>query len=64
MIVIHLKKDEAIDKALKRFKRKFEKVGTLKELRERIQYKKPSIKRREKKLKAIYKQKLYARENY
>ena len=64
MIVIHLQKDEAIDKALKRFKRKFEKVGTLKELRERIQYKKPSIKRREKKLKAIYKQKLYVRENY
>lgn len=64
MIVVHLKEDEGVDKALKRFKRKFEKVGILKELRERMQYKKPSIKRREQKLKAIYRKKLLAQENY
>ncbi|MCG8339683.1 MAG: 30S ribosomal protein S21 [Cytophagales bacterium] len=64
MIVVHLKEDEGVDKALKRFKRKFEKVGILKELRERMQYKKPSMKRREQKLKAIYRKKLLAQENY
>ena len=64
MIVVRVKQTEGVDKALKIFKRKFEKVGILKELRERMQYRKPSRKRREKRLKAIYRQKLYAEENY
>jgi len=43
---------------LKRFKRKFEKTGTMRALRERQRYTKPSVRRREQKLKAIYIQKL------
>lgn len=54
MIIIPVKEGESIDKALKKYKRKFEKTGTVKELRERQKFTKPSIKQREKKLKAIY----------
>lgn len=54
MIIIPVKEGENIDKALKKYKRKFEKTGVVKELRERQKYTKPSIKKREEKLKAIY----------
>jgi small subunit ribosomal protein S21 len=47
MIVIPVKEGENIERALKRFKRKFEKTGVIKELRERQKFTKPSIKRRE-----------------
>ncbi|ALO14777.1 MAG TPA: 30S ribosomal protein S21 [Salinivirga sp.] len=58
MIIIPVKEGENIDRALKKFKRKFEKTGVVKELRQRQQYDKPSAKRREQKIKAIYKQKM------
>lgn len=58
MIIIPVKEGENIDKALKKFKRKFEKTGVVKELRERQKYTKPSIKNREMKMKAIYIQQL------
>lgn len=54
MIIIPVKEGESIDKALKKYKRKFEKTGTVKELRERQKFTKPSVKRRNKRLKAIY----------
>jgi small subunit ribosomal protein S21 len=62
MIIVPVKEGENIDRALKKFKRKFDKTGTLKELRRRKQYTKPSIVRREQKLKAIYVQQLRERE--
>lgn len=43
-----------LEKALKNFKRKFEKTGVIKELRARQAYEKSSVKKRTKKLKAIY----------
>ena len=52
MIIIPVKEGEAIDRALKRFKRKFDKVGTLKELRRRKTFTKPSTLRREELMKA------------
>ena len=58
MIIIPVKEGENIDKALKKFKRKFEKTGVVKELRERQKFTKPSIRNREMKLKAIYIQQL------
>ncbi|MEM1135548.1 MAG: 30S ribosomal protein S21 [Bacteroidota bacterium] len=64
MLIIKVKDNESIDKALKRFKKKFEKTGVLKQLRARNFYEKPSVSRRNQKLKAEYKQKVYARENY
>jgi small subunit ribosomal protein S21 len=58
MIIIPVKEGENIDKALKKFKRKFEKTGVVKELRDRQKFTKPSIRNREMKLKAIYIQQL------
>ncbi|MCD4745236.1 MAG: 30S ribosomal protein S21 [Bacteroidales bacterium] len=54
MIIVPIKEGESIDRALKKYKRKFEKTGVVKELRERQKFTKPSIKKREEKLKAIY----------
>ena len=47
MIIIPIKEGENIERALKKFKRKFEKTGTIRELRSRQAYKKPSMKKRE-----------------
>ena len=58
MIVIPVKEGENIERALKKFKRKFEKTGVIKELRERQAFTKPSIKRRQEVKHAIYIQKL------
>jgi small subunit ribosomal protein S21 len=58
MIIIPIKEGENIDKALKKFKRKFEKTGVVRELRERQKFTKPSIIKREEKMKAIYIQQL------
>ncbi|MCX6271877.1 MAG: 30S ribosomal protein S21 [Bacteroidetes bacterium] len=54
MIIVPVKEGENIDRALKKLKRKFEKTGVVKELRERQKFTKPSVKRREEILKAIY----------
>ena len=54
MLVIPVKDGENIDRALKRFKRKFLKTGTLKRLRAKKQYIKPSERLRIKKQKAVY----------
>lgn len=54
MIIIPVKEGENIDKALKKYKRKFEKTGVVKELRERQKYTKPSVKKRQEILKAQY----------
>ncbi len=62
MIVVPIKEGENIERALKKFKRKFEKTGVVKELRERQAYAKPSIKRREEKKKAIYIQQMQREE--
>ncbi|MEP2773154.1 30S ribosomal protein S21 [Fulvivirga sp. RKSG066] len=64
MIVVNVKENESIEKALKRFKKKFEKTGVLKELRARNFYEKPSVQRRTEIIKAKYRQKKYAEENY
>ena len=58
MIIVPIKEGDNIEKALKKLKRKFDKTGVVKELRNRKQFTKPSVIAREKKLKAIYVQKL------
>lgn len=62
MIIIPVKEGEQIDRALKRFKKKFLKTGTMKQLRSRKQYTKKSVILREQKLKAAYSQKLLQEE--
>ena len=58
MIVVQVKEGENIERALKKFKRKFEKTGVVEELRSRQQYDKPSVRKRLKMEHAIYVQKL------
>ena len=58
MIVVPIKEGENIERALKTFKRKFEKTGIMRELRSRQAYTKDSVIRRDKMAKAIYVQKL------
>lgn len=54
MIIIPVKEGENIDRALKKYKRKFEKTGTMRELRARQRFTKPSVIEREQRKKAIY----------
>jgi small subunit ribosomal protein S21 len=63
MLIINVKENESIDKALKRFKKKFEKTGVLRELRSRTAFTKPSIKRRTLVIKASYKERMYGKHN-
>jgi small subunit ribosomal protein S21 len=58
MIIVPVKEGENIERALKKFKRKFERTGTLRELRNRKTFEKPSVIKRAQKKKAIYVQKM------
>ena len=62
MIIISVKENESIDRALKLFKKKFEKTGVLKQLRARTSFEKPSITRRTQVLRAAYRQKMQEQE--
>lgn len=62
MIIVPLKEGENIERALKKFKRKFEKTGVVKELRLRQAFIKPSVKKRELMKKAIYVQQMQQNE--
>ena len=62
IIIEPVKDGENIERALKKFKRKFEKTGVVKELRARQQYNKPSVLKRLKMEHAIYVQQLRANE--
>ena len=58
MIIVPVKEGESIDRALKKLKRKFEKTGVVKELRERQKFTKPSVKKRDAVQRAIFIQQL------
>lgn len=59
MIIVPIKEGENIERALKKFKRKFEKTGTVKEIRARQAFEKPSVRKREELRHAIYVQKMF-----
>lgn len=54
MLIVPVKEGENIERALKKFKKKFERTGAVKQLRARQQFTKPSVVRREQIKKAIY----------
>jgi small subunit ribosomal protein S21 len=58
MLIVQIKEGDTIEKALKKYKKKFEKTGVVKQLRVRKQFTKPSVRRREEIIKAVYKQKM------
>jgi small subunit ribosomal protein S21 len=59
MLIIPVKEGENIERALKKFKKKYDRTGVVKELRRRQQFTKPSVLKRQEKLKAIYINKTY-----
>ncbi len=63
MIIVPIKDGDNIERALKKFKRKTEKTGIIKELRTRQAFQKPSVINRRKMMKAEYVQQLRARED-
>lgn len=64
MIRVIVQDNESLDKALKRFKKKYEKAGILKEFRRRQFYVKPSVEKKMLKERAIRKtQRLIDEEN-
>ena len=60
MIIINVKDEESIDRALRRYKKKHRNVGIMKELRKRKEYTKPSVRRRNEVLNASYRQKKFS----
>jgi small subunit ribosomal protein S21 len=63
MLIIQIKKGDNIDSSLKKLKVKFKKTKVVEQLRDRMTYDKPSIKKRKVKQKAIYIQKLRDQED-
>ena len=63
MIIMPVKEGENIERALKKFKRKYERTGVLKELRRRQYFTKPSIAKRVAKQHAIYVENMYRDED-
>lgn len=62
MLIIPVKDGESIDRALKKYKRKFDKTGVVRQLRARQQFTKPSVSLRQAKLKAAHKQREASKE--
>ncbi|MFC0342977.1 MULTISPECIES: 30S ribosomal protein S21 [Epilithonimonas] len=62
MLIIPVKDGESIDRALKKYKRKFDKTRVVKQLRSRQQFIKPSVTLRQAKLKAAHKQRNLSKE--
>ena len=63
MIVIDVTKFGSIEQALKVYKTKHNKIGTVRELRDRAEFVKPSVKRRAEVKKAVYLQKKFNNNN-
>ena len=62
MLIIPVKDGESIERALKKYKRKFDKTGVVRQLRARQQFTKPSVTNIIKMSRAIYKQALIEKE--
>jgi small subunit ribosomal protein S21 len=59
MLLIAVKEGESIEKALKKYKKKFEKTGVVRALRDRSKFTKPSIKRRQQVIRAVYRENMF-----
>lgn len=54
MLIIPVKEGENIERALKKYKKKYDRTGVVKELRSRQAFTKPSVVNRQQRLKAVY----------
>lgn len=62
MLIIPVKEGENIERAIKKYKKKFDKTGVMRELRDRREFMKPSVARRQEVIRAAYRQKLRSEE--
>lgn len=62
MLIIPVKEGENIERALKKYKKKYDKTNVMKELRRRKEFVKPSIINRQSNIKAAYVQRLRSAE--
>lgn len=63
-VSVKVKDNESVERALKRFKKKYEKAHIKIEVRGRKNFEKPNVTRKVMKKKAIYRQKMFANDNY
>ena len=62
MLIIPIKEGENIERAIKKYKKKFEKTNVMKQLRARKEFEKPSISRRQEVIRAAYKQRMQSQQ--
>ena len=62
MLIIPVKEGENIERAIKRYKKKFEKTKVMRELRGRKEFTKPSVSKRQERIRASYKQRMQSME--
>ncbi len=62
MLIVQVKDGESIEKSLKKFKKKVEKTGLIKELRNRQKFTKPSVEKRTTMIKAVFREKIKSAE--
>ena len=62
MLIIPIKEGENIERALKKYKKKYEKTNVMKQLRGRKEFEKPSITRRQQVIRAAYKQRMQSQQ--
>lgn len=62
MLIIPIKEGENIERALKKYKKKYEKTNVMKELRNRKEFEKPSVVRRQEVIRAAYKQRMQSQQ--
>ena len=62
MLIIPVKEGENIERAIKKYKKKFEKTKVMRELRSRKEFTKPSVTKRQEKIRAAYKQRMQSAE--
>ena len=62
MLIIPVKEGENIERAIKKYKKKFEKTKVMRELRDRKEFTKPSVSKRQEKIRAAYKQRMRSAE--
>lgn len=63
MLIVQVKDGESIDRALKKYKRKFDRTGVVKQLRARQHFTKKSVELRQQKLRAAHKQRALSKED-
>ena len=62
MLINPVKEGENIERAIKKYKKKFDKTKVMRELRDRKEFTKPSVLKRQQKIKASYKQRIQSAE--